>query len=131
MHEKIGKIGFGDKMEGRECHGCGKITTVYAIDFPFLCQHSLNLCKDCLNKTRTLLSTENTRRELFELYDGNTKWDYQCPPERRGAEIALIRILTGVSWKKANWISLNVPLRVDLESALKIPSHYWCDPRER
>ncbi len=44
---------------------------------------------------------------LYGLFEGKIRWEYQCKPERRGAEVAMIKIITGVSWYKANDISLN------------------------
>lgn len=44
-------------------------------------------------------------QELKALFEGETTWDWQCPPENRGAQITLIHLL-GIEWREANLISL-------------------------
>jgi len=51
------------------------------------------------------MKREEIIQEIKALFEGKTQWDYQCPPENRGAQIALMRLL-GISWKEANMISL-------------------------
>ena len=45
-------------------------------------------------------------REVLLLMRGQIAWHCQCPPERRGAEIALFHVL-GMSWEEANKFSFD------------------------
>jgi hypothetical protein len=59
------------------------------------------------------------KSEMFRVFDGKQRWSNICPPERRGVEIALIRILLGVSWERANKISFNIATEKELRTILK------------
>lgn len=39
--------------------------------------------------------------DILDLFEGCLDWHCQCPPERRGAEIALFHCL-GMGWEEAN-----------------------------
>jgi len=47
----------------------------------------------------------SVREDILDLFNGKIRWANICPPERRGAEIALIKILLKVSWERANEIA--------------------------
>jgi hypothetical protein len=48
METKAQEIEYSDYPY--ECHYCGDIKKVWIIPIPYLCQHSLNICPECLLK---------------------------------------------------------------------------------
>jgi hypothetical protein len=59
------------------------------------------------------------KSDILEVFGGKTRWSNICPPERRGVEIALIRILLGVSWEDANGISFGTVAEKELRAILE------------
>jgi hypothetical protein len=52
------------------------------------------------------MDKDKIEKEVLLLMRGKIDWHCQCPPERRGAEIALLHVL-GMSWEKANKFSFD------------------------
>lgn len=50
----------------------------------------------------------SVREDILDLFNDKIRWANICPPECRGAEIALIKILLKVSWERANEIAFMV-----------------------
>jgi hypothetical protein len=57
---------------------------------------------------KTELENERKRNEIkntiYELFSQKINWSWECPPERRGAIIALLHEL-GINWERANRMS--------------------------
>jgi hypothetical protein len=59
------------------------------------------------------------KSDALEVFSGEPMWKNICPSERRGAEMALIRVLLGVSWEKANRISFSTVTEKELRAILE------------
>lgn len=59
------------------------------------------------------------RKEVLDLFDGKIGWECQCPPERRGAEMALIRVLIGKDWEDTNKLTFTIASKKELRSILE------------
>ncbi len=59
------------------------------------------------------------KKEVLDLFDGKIRWECQCPPERRGAEMALLRVLIGKDWEVVNNITFTTATQEELYSILE------------
>ena len=63
------------------------------------------------------MKREQVIKDLLGIFRGDIDWEFQCPPERAGAMIALLHVL-GAGWERAKGISLHCVTENELITAI-------------
>lgn len=64
------------------------------------------------------ISEDYIIESIMDILEGRVNWDFQCPPEKIGAQVALLHLL-GFSWEESKEIALECVTEVELRDFLE------------